>query len=93
MEQRWWQRPGDGIVFMVNDPDHITRIVREGWREVERPEAAPAEPPMSAPPETPEQIKARQAFNDEARAAFSGVAPTGNAGKAKAIRKAGERSV
>ena len=91
MIQRWWQRPGDGIIFMVADPDHIARIIRAGWREVERPEDAPAEPPPPVLPETTEQIKTRQIFNDEARAAFSGAASARNAGKAKRIRPADER--
>lgn len=91
--RRWWRR-GDGQIFMIADPDHIKRVLGEGWQEVASPmgDVLPAatdvttDTPAPESPESPEEIQAR---NNAARAAFSGEAPTPAAtSKAKPIRKA-----
>ena len=81
---------------MMNDPDHIKRMLAEGWRELDGPfitaETDAAALHMSL--ETPETPGAIQERNDLARRAFSATPPdastTGRA-KAKPIRKATER--
>ena len=36
-EGRWFQR-ADGMVFRMDDPDHIKRMLSEGWHEVDGPQ-------------------------------------------------------
>ena len=47
--RRWWRR-GDGLIFMVTDPDHIKRLLSEGWQEAAGPtgDVLPAAPASSA---------------------------------------------
>lgn len=99
IQQRWWQRPGDGIIFMMTDPDHIARMLREGWREVEhpcntgsdtittdQPPPATPEPPLSAAAEA----EALQERNDAARAWAMGKPQTSVAKPIKKIQRGGE---
>lgn len=106
---RWFARQVDGLVFRIDDPDHITRVLSEGWQEVSSPHssntgspnqdvdgAATPLPSTPTPPPTESPTPAQiQARNDAARAAFSGNAPHGSASgkKAKAIKPAGIRRV
>ncbi|HET8906190.1 MAG TPA: hypothetical protein VFN11_04415 [Ktedonobacterales bacterium] len=53
-EGRWFQR-ADGMVFRMDDPDHIQRMLSEGWHEVDGPQTltpVPVELPAesAAPP-------------------------------------------
>ena len=54
-EGRWFRRP-DGVVFRMDDPDHIKRMLSEEWHEVDGPqtltplsEELPAESAAPAP--------------------------------------------
>lgn len=99
MLQRWWRRP-DGVIFMMTDPDHIKRMLTEGWVEVESPHTTAGlspSPAVVAPDVTPEPTPDElQAHNDQARAAFSATTPKPiTSKKIKSIRKSNsdERSV
>jgi hypothetical protein len=86
---RWFERASDGVVFRMDDPDHIKRMLAEGWREVDGPHAptplSVVEPPTDhLTPDTPEVIQAR---NDAALEGF-GVTPKPQRPPAKLIRKA-----
>lgn len=47
---RYWKRPVDGIVFAMADPDHVKRLLAEGWAEVSGPDGAEAVPPPAGGP-------------------------------------------
>jgi hypothetical protein len=59
--RRWWRR-GDGTIWMVNDPDHVRRILADGWQEVAGPTGdvplAAAEGSVSDEPITPPELMA-----------------------------------
>lgn len=67
---RWFQR-ADGLVFRMDDPDHIKRMLSEGWREVDDPHATlPAPVALPAGDLHPESLEVIQTRNDQARAAM-----------------------
>lgn len=60
---RWFKR-ADGVIFRMDDPDHITRMLDEGWHEV----TGPAPNPIpSVAPVAPDIEAARAAFGLEPR--------------------------
>ncbi len=83
-ERRWFQRPGDGLIFSMADLDHIQRMLSEGWLEVDGPDArdVPTSPPDMPPAVPPDTIQAR---NNAALEAF-GLTPKPQRPPAKPIR-------
>ena len=56
--RRYFQRPGDGVVFEHHTPEHIVRLLTEGWREVPTAEVDLALYPPPPKPLTAEEIAA-----------------------------------
>lgn len=42
VKYRWWQRPSDGVIFETHVAEHVLRLLRDGWREVDGPNATVA---------------------------------------------------
>ena len=51
VKYRWWARPSDGVIFEMHVAEHVLRLIREGWREVDGPNGSA---PSVTPPTTPE---------------------------------------
>lgn len=91
VDGRWFQR-ADGIIFRMDDPSHITRMLAEGWHEVDGPHAST---PVTSDdddelPSVAETLEEVQARNAAARAAFSRTPPATGAAL-KPIRKTSEK--